>query len=148
MKSRRNKQRNWRGSSILAVRGENRSTFKCHFASRTIEQDLVNQQLWFPMTGMGPVSILNEEKTPAEPDVLLFSSLNPSVLVAGTYHLDDNGRRSGSLLVYTVDPLSFTWYGFSTLVADLDSHLIQTVTCASAVLDACWWSSFRILLTF
>ena len=90
------------------------------------------------MTGMGPVSILNEEKTPAEPDVLLFSSSSPSVLVAGTYHLDDDGRRSGSLLVYTVDPLSYTWYGFSTLVSDLDSRLIQTVTCASAVLDACW----------
>jgi hypothetical protein len=90
------------------------------------------------MTGMGPISILNEKKTPAEPDVLLFSSLNPSVLIAGTYHLEENGRRIGSLLVYTVDPLSFAWYGFSIPVTDLNSHLIQTVTCASAVLDACW----------
>ena len=63
------------------------------------------------MTDRGGVfHILSETEIPNEPDVLLFSPINPSVLVAGTYHLEKEGRRSGSLLVYFVDPALFTWY--------------------------------------
>ena len=63
------------------------------------------------MTERGGVfDILSKTDTPNEPDVLLFSPINHSVLVAGTYHLENGGRRSGSLLVYAVDPSSFTWY--------------------------------------
>ena len=54
--------------------------------------------------------ILDKANTPSEPDVLLFSPIDPSILVAGTYHLESNGQRTGSLLVYILDPLSFTWY--------------------------------------
>lgn len=54
-------------------------------------------------------NIVNKEDTPSEPDVLLFSPIDPFVLVAGTYHLESDGRRSGSLLVYVLDPSSFTW---------------------------------------
>ena len=60
--------------------------------------------------GEGVFDILSKTDTPNEPDVLLFSPINPSVLVAGTYHLENAGRRRGSLLVYAVDPASFTWY--------------------------------------
>jgi hypothetical protein len=54
--------------------------------------------------------ILSVADVPNEPDVLLFSPTDPSVLVAGTYHLENSGRRCGSLLVYAVDPTSFIWY--------------------------------------
>jgi hypothetical protein len=54
-------------------------------------------------------SSLKRIKTPAEPDVLLFSELDPSILVAGTYHLEENGDRVGSLLLYLVDLSSLEW---------------------------------------
>ena len=57
----------------------------------------------------GVFDILSVADIPNEPDVLLFSPTNPSVLVAGTYHLENDGRRCGSLLVYAVDPPSFIW---------------------------------------
>jgi hypothetical protein len=55
-------------------------------------------------------NILSETNVPAEPDILLFSPLDASVLVTGTYHLEKNGRRIGSLLLYTVDPSTSSWY--------------------------------------
>lgn len=90
------------------------------------------------MTQRELFSILTKTETPDEPDVLLFSSLDPSVLVAGTYHIKEDGRRSGSLLVYSVDPSSFAWYGFEGRYANFDSQLKQIVRCSAAVLDASW----------
>lgn len=62
------------------------------------------------MSGDRHLSVLHETDVLSEPDVLLFSRLDPSVLVIGTYHLEKDGRRTGSLLIYTVDPSTFTWY--------------------------------------
>jgi hypothetical protein len=62
------------------------------------------------MTEGGHFTILNVTESPAEPDILLFSSLDPSVLVVGTYHLEEDGNRAGSLLLYYVDSSSFVWY--------------------------------------
>lgn len=76
------------------------------------------------MTERGSFSILNNTETPAEPDVLLFSALDPCVLVAGTYHLEEDGSRRGSLLVYTIDPSTFTLYDvkFSMLTLTVNWH--------------------------
>jgi hypothetical protein len=52
---------------------------------------------------------VNKIYTPAEPDVLLFSLLEPSLLVIGTYHLLEDGSRLGSLLLYSLDNTS-SWY--------------------------------------
>jgi hypothetical protein len=47
-------------------------------------------------------------KVEAEPDVLLFSPLHPSLLVIGTYHLCGNGTREGMLLLYDIGIESVT----------------------------------------
>jgi hypothetical protein len=62
------------------------------------------------MSGGRQFSVLHETDVLSEPDVLLFSPLDPSVLVIGTYHLEENGSRTGSLLIYTVDLSTFIWY--------------------------------------
>jgi hypothetical protein len=62
------------------------------------------------MSGDRQLSVLHETDVLSEPDVLLFSPLDPSVLVTGTYHLEKDGSRTGSLLVYSVDPSTFMWY--------------------------------------
>jgi hypothetical protein len=54
--------------------------------------------------------VLSETEVPSEPDVLLFSPLDSSVLVVGTYHFQANGTRVGGLLTYTVDPSTHAWY--------------------------------------
>ena len=54
--------------------------------------------------------VLSETEVPSEPDVLLFSPLDSSVLVVGTYHFQDNGTRVGGLLTYTVHPSTHAWY--------------------------------------
>jgi hypothetical protein len=56
--------------------------------------------------------IVKEVETPAEPDVLLFSTIDPTVLIVGTYRLQNGGSRTGSLLLYKVEPLvsPCPWY--------------------------------------
>lgn len=54
-------------------------------------------------------TVLNVTELPAEPDLLLFSSLDSSILVVGTYHLEEDGNRAGSLLLYHVDSSSLAW---------------------------------------
>lgn len=62
------------------------------------------------MTETLTFNVLQEIKTPSEPDVLLFSPIDSSVLIAGTYHLQEDGSRIGSLLVYRIDPSTTQWY--------------------------------------
>jgi hypothetical protein len=54
-------------------------------------------------TGKSGFKVLETVETPHEPDVLLFSPIDPSVLVVGTYHLLTDGQRIGSLLLYYID---------------------------------------------
>jgi hypothetical protein len=62
------------------------------------------------MTAARTFNVLQEIKTPSEPDVLLFSPIDPSVLIAGTYHLQEDGSRVGGLLVYRVVSSTSQWY--------------------------------------
>jgi hypothetical protein len=66
------------------------------------------------MTAVEPFTILQELSTPSEPDVLLFSTIYPSVLLSGTYHLQKDGSRIGSVLVYQIDPSTAQWCSTST----------------------------------
>ena len=52
--------------------------------------------------------VLGEITLPAEPDVLLFSRLHPSILVVGTYHLKQDGTREGLLLTYQCNQTNFS----------------------------------------
>jgi hypothetical protein len=52
--------------------------------------------------------ILGEVTLPAEPDILLFSLLYPSILVVGTYHLKQDATREGLLLTYQCNPVNFS----------------------------------------
>jgi hypothetical protein len=62
------------------------------------------------MTAARTFNVLQEIKTPSEPDVLLFSPIDPTVLIAGTYHLQEDGSRIGSLLVYRIVSSTSQWY--------------------------------------
>jgi hypothetical protein len=55
-------------------------------------------------------SVVDCVTTPDEPDVLLFSPIDPSLLLVGTYHLGDTGQRTGTLLLYSVDAQTSKWY--------------------------------------
>jgi len=61
------------------------------------------------MTTIPGIQVLYKVETAAEPDVLQFSPLDPRLLVVGTYHLEDNGTRKGTLLLYSVAPQSNSW---------------------------------------
>jgi len=59
---------------------------------------------------MNKFQIQNRVIVESEPDVLLFSPLDPSLLVVGTYHLiKENGRREGKLLLYSIENDSKNW---------------------------------------
>jgi len=58
---------------------------------------------------MNNFDVQSQIDTEAEPDVLLFSPLDTSLLVVGTYHLNKDGQRNGSLLLYTLDSESNAW---------------------------------------
>ncbi len=58
---------------------------------------------------MNNFDVQSQIDTEAEPDVLLFSPLDTSLLVVGTYHLNKDGQRHGSLLLYTLDSESNAW---------------------------------------
>jgi hypothetical protein len=60
--------------------------------------------------GMSEFKVLETVETPHEPDVLLFSPIDSSVLVVGTYHLLTDGQRIGSLLLYSVNVETASWY--------------------------------------
>jgi hypothetical protein len=60
--------------------------------------------------GMSEFKVLGTVETPHEPDVLLFSPIDSSVLVVGTYHLCTDGQRIGSLLLYSVNVETASWY--------------------------------------
>jgi len=68
------------------------------------------------MTSVRTLRVLHTVKTPAEPDVLQFSPLDPRLLVMGTYRLEQNGTRTGTLLLYSVNIQSHSW--FSPLFLD------------------------------
>jgi hypothetical protein len=48
----------------------------------------------------GKLDVLYQLETESEPDVILFSRVDTSVFVAGTYHLDESRARNGALLLY------------------------------------------------
>lgn len=55
--------------------------------------------------------VLSEITLPSEPDVLLFSPLDVSVLIVGTYHLEEDASRSGTFLTYKISPSEPTaWF--------------------------------------
>lgn len=53
--------------------------------------------------------MLSITDTEVEPDVLLFSPVNPAILVVGTYHLEQNGKRKGTISLFQVQDHSRIW---------------------------------------
>jgi hypothetical protein len=59
---------------------------------------------------MNGFKVFETLETPNEPDVLLFSPIDSSALVVGTYHLLVDGQRIGSLLLYSLNVETASWY--------------------------------------
>ena len=59
---------------------------------------------------MNDFQILRQVTIESEPDVLLFSPLDSSLLVVGTYHLvKESGQREGKLLLYRIEEETKNW---------------------------------------
>src|SRR5271155_4833885 len=84
------------------------------FLSRTIDAIV-------SMTSVRTLRVLHTVKTPAEPDVLQFSPLDPRLLVMGTYRLERNQNRNS--------PSLFRKHTIPLMVLSLVSGLTAAVSC-------------------